>query len=119
MDSFDLYPELTIDLRHLRYFTVVAQHLHFGRAALALNISQPPLSRQIRELEERLGVTLFERRSGGIRLTAAGEVLLNESRRILESVALSFRLVRGASEKLPDSESVVREAIRALDRKAS
>jgi len=86
-------------LRHLRYFTVVAEHLHFGRAALALNMSQPPLSRQIRALEDYLGVTLFERRAGGIALTIPGEALLHESRRILDDVEVSFRRVRRSTEQ--------------------
>jgi DNA-binding transcriptional LysR family regulator len=76
---------------------MVAEHLHFGRAALALNISQPPLSRQIRDLEKRLGVVLFNRGSGGIQLTNPGEMLLLESRRILDDVAVSFRRVAGQS----------------------
>lgn len=94
-----MYPERAIELRHLRYFTVVAEHLHFGRAALALNMSQPPLSRQIRDLEDHLGVVLFERRAGGIELTIPGKTLLRESRRILDDVEVSFRRVRHSTAK--------------------
>ena len=93
-----------IELRHLRYFVAVAEHLNFGKAARALNVSQPPLSRQIRDLERYLGVSLFYRNPKGVSLTGAGQLLLGESRRILDELALSVRLVRraaGGVSKIP------------------
>ena len=72
-----------MELRHLRYFATLAETLNFARAAARLSISQPPLSRQIRDLEERLGVKLFDRDTRGVRLTPAGAALLPFARRLL------------------------------------
>jgi len=77
-----------MDLRHLNYFLAVAEELNFGRAAERLHISQPPLSRQIMELEEELGVALFERGPKGVKITPAGLYLEKEAARVLGRVAL-------------------------------
>lgn len=81
-----------MDLRKLRYFLTVADEKNLGRAAALLHISQPPLTRQIHQLEEELGVQLFNRTPRGMELTEAGDLLASESRNI-------FALVQQASEK--------------------
>ncbi|WP_198969840.1 LysR family transcriptional regulator [Xylophilus sp. ASV27] len=89
-----------MELRHLRYFSVLAEELHFGRAAARLAISQPPLSVAIRQLEDSVGARLFERNSKEVRLTPAGQALQASARRLLaqaEEAALEARDVAAGS----------------------
>ena len=72
-----------VDLKKLRYFIVVAEEGNIGRAAIKLNISQPPLTRQIHQLEDELGVELFERTPKGMDLTTAGSLFLIEAKNVL------------------------------------
>jgi len=75
-----------MELRHLRYFVVVGEEQHFGRAAERLHVAQPALSRQIQDLERELGFALFDRLPRGVRLNAAGKLFLTDARRILQDV---------------------------------
>ena len=72
-----------MDLRHLRYFVAVAEQLSFSKAARQLHIAEPPLSRQIRQVEEELGIQLLVRDRRSVALTYAGSVLLKEARSLL------------------------------------
>ncbi len=90
-----------LEVRQLRYFVAVAEELHFGRAAGRLGMAQPPLSRAIRDLERQLGVTLLERTTRQVRLTAAGEVLLRDARTALDAVTAAARRAREAGSPSP------------------
>jgi DNA-binding transcriptional LysR family regulator len=84
------------DLSHLRCFVAVAEELHFGRAAARLNMTQPPLSRQIQVLERILDVVLLERNSRGVRMTPAGRSFLPEAQRILRQTDIAVAVARRA-----------------------
>lgn len=85
-----------IGTRHLRYFIAVAEELSFRRAAERLHISQPPLSRQIMDLEEELRAALFIRTTNEISLTPAGKIFLAEARKVLAAMECAIRKVREA-----------------------
>ncbi len=117
---------MTFDLRHLRYFVTLAEEQNFARAAERLHMTQPPLSQQIMQLEDLLGVGLFVRGKRPLRLTAAGEALLPEARRLLRDAdafqANAGQMARGSSGALtlgfvmgalPDLLPTLLEAYRA------
>ena len=83
----------------MQYFVVVAEELHFGRAAERLHIAQPSLSHQIRRLEQQLGVALLERTSRRVELTPAGRTLLTEGRRFLTQSQRAVRITRAAGSE--------------------
>ena len=86
-----------IELRHLRYFIAVAEELHFGRAADRLHMAQPPLSQQIRQLEAELGFQLLYRTKRSVALTEAGQVFLEDCRKIFRQLDQAIRTGQQAS----------------------
>jgi DNA-binding transcriptional LysR family regulator len=94
----DTPPPVDVDLRLVRYFVTVADHRHFGRAATALRVAQPSLSRQIRRLEQQLGARLLDRTPQGTRLTEAGEAFLPSAKTLLRSAARAVAQTRAAAQ---------------------
>ena len=86
-----------MSLAQIRYFVAVAEEGNVGRAARRLHIAQPPVSRQIRSLEDELGSPLFARNSRGMRLLPAGEVFLDRARRILAAIDEATSATRDAA----------------------
>ncbi|MEU1669010.1 LysR family transcriptional regulator [Streptomyces sparsogenes] len=108
-----------LDLRLVQCFTVVAEHQHFGRAAEALHTTQPSLSRQIRRLEQQVGVRLLDRTTRGTRLSEAGEVFLPQAQGLLRAAVEAMARTRAAAR--PGSITigytkglVITAAVRAL-----
>jgi DNA-binding transcriptional LysR family regulator len=90
-----------LETRELAYFSAVAEELHFGRAATRLGIAQPALSKAIRQLERKLGVTLFERTSRAVALTEAGRILTREAHVVLEAASAAAVRTRRAGNHEP------------------
>lgn len=86
-----------MELRHLRYFVAVAEELSFRKAVKRQHIAQPPLGKQIRDLEEEIGTPLFDRSRNHVRLTGAGQVFLAGARETLEAAARAIAEARKAT----------------------
>ncbi|MFG2966098.1 LysR family transcriptional regulator [Streptomyces sp. NPDC048288] len=115
-------PPVDLELRLVRYFTVVAEELHFGRAADALHLAQPSLSRQIRRLEQQLGARLLDRTPRGTRLTEAGEVFLPQARDLLRTAGRAAASARSAAGQGPftvgyTTHQIVTPAVREVRRR--
>lgn len=95
-----------IGFTQLRCFVAVATELHFGRAALLLHMTQPPLSRQIQLLEDHLGVVLLQRTSRSVSLTPAGTAFLGEARKLLEQSERAVQVARRAANMLSGSVTI-------------
>jgi DNA-binding transcriptional LysR family regulator len=95
-----------MDMRHLRCFVAVSEELHFGRAAVRLHLTQPPVSLAIKELEQELGATLLERTSRRISLTRAGEDALHDARAVLAAADTMRKRAREAAQGLTGSLSI-------------
>jgi DNA-binding transcriptional LysR family regulator len=98
VDQDELDMDTRIELRHLRYFVAVAEELHFSRAARKLNLAQPPLSQQIRQLEAILGYPLFNRTSRSVKLTPAGAVYLERTRKLLQGIERDIGEMRDVAQ---------------------
>ncbi|QWF84903.1 LysR family transcriptional regulator [Amycolatopsis sp. CA-230715] len=97
MGTTNAAPSAEFDLRLVRYFTVVAEQQHFGRAAVLLHVTQPTLSRQIRTLEQRVGARLLDRDRQGTRLTPAGAAFLPHARQLLAVAATAAAAASAAA----------------------
>src|SRR5215468_8991773 len=91
-----------MELRHLRYFVAAAEAQNVSRAAARLHVSQPALSRQIRDLEEELGFPLFERSAKSVRLTEAGKTFLSEARAVLQRADEAVANARAVATDRPE-----------------
>ena len=89
-----------MEFRHLRYFLVLAEELHFGRAAQRLSITQPPLSLNIQQLEASVGAALFQRNSRGVQLTAAGQAFVPAARALLDQAGQAVQEARDVANGL-------------------
>src|SRR5467141_3960442 len=93
--------EPAVELRHLRYFVAVAEMENVSRAALKLHVSQPALSRQIRDLEDEIGFCLLERTAKSVRLTDAGRAFLDDARELLRQADDAVKKARAIASEEP------------------
>lgn len=105
-----------MELRHLRYFVVVAREGHYGRAARKLNVTQPAISRAIHALEEELGVKLFNRLSRGVRLAEVGQRYLADVERILADLDVATRAAQGVAKESRQELRIGHTLMETLDK---